>query len=152
MEQTFNDLYREKQQTRQGLIGFTIWTFTETAVGIAQEHFLIKEIQKNFLTNLKSPALVSLLFVIPFMILEAVATRNLNAVFNLPLFGILWLLPMLFLLILIPIVRNARAGNSIAAKPVTFTFSVIFLILIAFVWISIIADQMPCFLGIPNCD
>ena len=107
---------------------------------------------KNFITNLKSPGLISLIFVIPFMIMEAIATQNLSVIFNVPLFGILWLLPLAFILILMPIVRNVRAGNSIMGKPVTFVLSIIFLVLIAFVWVGIVADQMPCFLGVPNCD
>jgi hypothetical protein len=86
------------------------------------------------------------------MIMEAVNTRNLNTIFNLPLFGTLWLLPVIFFIILIPIVQNVRAGNSLAAKPVRLLLSIIFLALIAFVWGSIVADQMPCFLGVPNCD
>lgn len=154
MEQTFSDRYSEIQQTQHGVFGFTLWVFTETAVGIAQEHiFTIKENQmKNILTHIKSPAFISLLLVVPFMILEMVSTRDLNTIFNIPLFGVMWLLPLAFLLILTPIVRNMRTGNSITAKPVTFVFSIIFLILIAFVWVSIVADQMPCFLGVPNCD
>jgi len=34
MQQTFNDLYKErKQQAEQGLFGFVLWTFIETALG-----------------------------------------------------------------------------------------------------------------------
>jgi hypothetical protein len=29
MEQTFNDLYNEKQLTKQALLGFVLWTFSE---------------------------------------------------------------------------------------------------------------------------
>lgn len=156
MEQTFNDLYNERRQFQNGLIGFTIQTFTETAVGIAREHIvLIMEIDpmKNMLTNIKSPALISLLLVIPFMIMEVVNTRNLNAIFNVPLFGFMWLLPTIFILILVPIVRNLRrAGNSLMANPVSLFISVIFLVLIAWMWASLLIDQMPCFLGVPNCD
>jgi hypothetical protein len=155
MEQTFNDLYNEKRQFETGFVGFTILAFTETALGIAQEHILLiteMDPMKNVLTNIKSPALISLLLVIPFIVLEIVNTRNLNAIFNFPLFGIMWLLPMLFIIILMPIVRNVRAGNSVAAKPVILFLSIIFLAVIVFVWGSIVADQMPCFLGVPNCD
>ena len=30
MQQTFNDLCNEKQQTKKGLFGFMLWTFVET--------------------------------------------------------------------------------------------------------------------------
>jgi hypothetical protein len=37
MEQTFSDLYRERQ-AKPGWFRFVLWTFIETAVGIAREH------------------------------------------------------------------------------------------------------------------
>ncbi|RPJ28108.1 MAG: hypothetical protein EHM33_05595 [Chloroflexi bacterium] len=154
MEQTFNDLYKERQ-IEHGWFSFVLWTFSETAIGIVQENILsFKEINpmKNILTNLGSPALISLLLVIPFMILEVVSTRNLNAIFNVPLFGILWFLPTAFLLILMPMVRNVQAGNSLMARPISLLVSMVFLIFIAFMWGGIVLDQLPCFLGIPNCD
>ena len=107
---------------------------------------------KNTLTNFRSPALISLLLVIPFMIMEVINTQDLNTIFNIPLFGIIWLLPMIFIVILIPIVQNVRAGNSLMAKPVRLIISVVFLVLIALMWTTLIVDQMPCFLGVPNCD
>jgi hypothetical protein len=156
MEQTFNDLYNERRQFQTGLLNFTIRMFTETAIGIAREHILlITEIDpmKNVLTNIKSPALISLLLVIPFMIMEVVNTRNLNAIFNVPLFGFLWILPMIFIALLMPIVRNLRqAGNSLMANPVGLLLRIVFLLLIAWMWASLLIDQMPCFLGVPNCD
>ena len=107
---------------------------------------------KNILTNVKTPAFIGLLFVIPFMIMEAVNTQNINAIFNVPLFGIMWLLPTTFMIVLMPIVRNILAGNSLMANPASLLISVVFLVLIGFMWTSLLMDQMPCFLGVPNCD
>jgi hypothetical protein len=39
MEQTFNDLYRERQ-TKPGRFSFVLWTFVDTALGIVREHVL----------------------------------------------------------------------------------------------------------------
>lgn len=155
MEQTFNDLCTEKRQTRQGLFGFVLSAFVETIAGIVQEYILLftqGDPMKNTFTNFRSPALIGVLFVIPFIVMEVVNTRNINAVFNIPLFGIMWLLPTIFIIILMPVIRNVRTGNSFAAKPVTLVLSILFLVLIALAWGSIVADQMPCFLGAPNCD
>lgn len=107
---------------------------------------------KNIFTNFKSPAIIGLLFMIPFMIMEVVNTQNFNAVFNIPLFGIMWLLPTIFIIILVPIVRNIRAGNNMMANPINLLLRVVFLVLIAWVWMGALIDQMPCFLGVPNCD
>ena len=42
MEQTFNDLYKErKRQTEQRFFSFVLWMFVETAVGITREYILI---------------------------------------------------------------------------------------------------------------
>lgn len=83
MEQTFNDLCNEKRQTKQGLFGFMLSAFVETIAGIIQEHILLftqGDSMKNTLTNFRSPALIGLVFVIPFMVMEVVNTRNIRAV------------------------------------------------------------------------
>ena len=121
MEQTFSDLYREKQQSQQGLIGFTIWTFIETAVGIVQENILsMKEFNpmNTILTNLKAPTLISLLLILPFIIMEVVNRRNFNEDFPFMLFFVLWLNLFAISLILLPIVRGRRTGNHDMANPV----------------------------------
>jgi hypothetical protein len=107
---------------------------------------------QNILTNLKLPAIISALLVIPFMIMEVVNRRNFNEGFPIPLFVIMWLLPVLFLLTGMPIVRNVRAGNSILANPILLLIRVVFLALLVWMWFGILIDQMPCFLGVPNCD
>jgi hypothetical protein len=107
--------------------------------------------KKMFLT-LQSPALISLLLIIPFMIRELVNRRSFNEGFPISLFIIMWLLPVLFMVTGIPIVRNLRARNSVIANPVTLFVRVIFLAFLLWMWFGILIDQMPCFLGIPNCD
>jgi len=107
---------------------------------------------KNMLINLRSPALISLLLVLPFMILELINRQSFNEGFPIPLFVILWLLPLIFIVVLMPIVRNVRAGDSLMAHPIQLLIRVVILVLIAWMWTSLLVDQMPCFLGVPNCD
>lgn len=155
MEQTFTDLCNEKRQTKIGLFSFVLWTFVETASGITKEYVLLitqGDSMKTIFMNFRSPAVISLLLVIPFMILELVNRRNFNEGFPIPLFVIMWLLPILFIVTLMPIVRNIRAGNSIIASPVNLLIRVVVLVFIASMWTGILIDQMPCFLGVPNCD
>lgn len=38
MEQTFNDLCRERQKAGSGLFGFALWMYAETSAGIFREH------------------------------------------------------------------------------------------------------------------
>lgn len=103
-------------------------------------------------TNLKGPAILSLILVLPFMLLEVVSRRNLPESFPVFLFSLLWLLPTVFIITLMPMVRTVRAGNSLIANPVTLLLKVVLLAVVAVVWASLLMDQMPCFLGVPNCD
>jgi len=107
---------------------------------------------QNILTNLRSSALISLLLMFPFMLLELVNRRNFNEGFPIFLFGFLWFLPLLFMMTMMPLVRNVRAGNSLLANPITLLLRVVLLGFITWVWLSVVIDQMPCFLGVPNCD
>ena len=156
MEQTFNDLVRERQRAEPGLFGFVLWTFIETITGIMQEHGLLMTkggSMKNIFMNFRSPALISLILVIPFMIMEVLNRRNFNEGFPIPLFVIMWVLPIIFIVTLMPIVRNLRrAGNSLIASPVNLLIRVVILVFIVWMWMGLLIDQMPCFLGVPNCD
>jgi len=155
-EQTFNDLCNErKHQAEGGLFGFVLWMFVETAIEIVQEHILlIKEMNpmKTILTNLSSSVIISLLIVLPFMILELVTRSNIPRS-NLSIGGFvyMWLFPMTFILILMPIVRNIRAGNNVMANPVSLLLRVVFLVILVWAWGAFIIDQMPCFLGGSGC-
>jgi hypothetical protein len=155
MEQTFHDLYRERREASQGLFGFVLWTFLETSGGIIEEHVLrIRQgdIMQAFLTTLKVPAFISFLIVLPFVIMEVVNTGSFNEGFPILLFVVMWFLPVIFLLILMPIIRTIRAGKSLLSRPIRLLLSVAALVLIAIVWTGALIDQMPCFLGVPNCD
>ncbi len=82
---------------------------------------------KQITSSLRAPAIISFLLVLPFMILDLVfkVTHRLHALslkhaldFAV-LFGLLWLLPTTFLVILMPLVRNVRAGNTLMAHPLS---------------------------------
>ena len=80
---------------------------------------------KKILTNLTLPAIISFLIILPFMFLEFifVIVKRLDfdlrdALDSIVTFGFLWLGVAAILLILRPIVRNIRAGNTIIANPV----------------------------------
>jgi len=156
MEQTFNDLFNEqKRRIEQELFSFVCWMFVETVMGIIKEHGLMiteGNAMKNIFTILRSPAIVSLILVFPFLILELVNRRNFHEGLPVPLFVIMWLFLLLFFLTVMPVVRSVRAGISIVANPIILLLRVVFLAFIAWMWLSLLIDQMPCFLGVPNCD
>ncbi len=102
--------------------------------------------------NLKVPAIVSAVLVLPFMILELVNRRDFHDGFPIVLFGLMWLLSLSFIVILMPVLRSPPAGNRNMPNPLSLLPRIVFLILIAWLWVDLILDQMPCFLGVPNCD
>ncbi len=79
----------------------------------------------TILTNLRLPAKVGFLIILPFMFLEFifVVVKRLNfdvrdALDSVVVFGSLWLGVAGILLILLPLVRNLRAGNTFMANRV----------------------------------
>jgi hypothetical protein len=107
---------------------------------------------KNMFITLRSPAILSFILVFPFLIMELANRQNSMEAFPLPLFVMLWLLPMVFIVILMPVLQNVRMGNSLMAHPVQLLIRVGILVLIAVFWTGILMDQISCFLGVPNCD
>ena len=106
---------------------------------------------KKFAADLRLPFLVSFLLVIPLMAMEYINRRGFGEEFPVALFVTLWMLPLLFMLLLMPLVKNIRSGNKINVTPRLFARASL-LIFIAWFCIMILIDQMPCFLGVPNCD
>ena len=102
--------------------------------------------------RLRSPALISSLLVLPVMILELVNRRYFDEGFPIPLFVFLWLLPMIFTVRLMSILRDVRTGNRTMTNPIGLVVNAALLIFVAWLWIGTLIDQMPCFLGVPNCD
>ena len=107
---------------------------------------------KNMFMTIRSPALISLLLVIPFMVMEIVNRRGFHEGFTIPLFAMMWILPVIFIITGMPILQNLRAGNSLMAQPVNLLIRIVILVFVAWMWTSLLIDQMPCFLGVPNCD
>jgi hypothetical protein len=113
IEQTFNDLYKERQ-IKGGGFSFVLWMFVETARGIFRERlFLIAEgdVMQTVLRTLGSSGVFSLLLILPFMIMEVVNRRTFNEDFPVVLFFVMWLNLFAISLILLPIVRGRRTGN-----------------------------------------
>lgn len=51
-----------------------------------------------------------------------------------------------------PIVRTLRSGGSLFAHPIHLIIVVVISFLFAAGLVSLIVDQWPCFVGVPNCD
>jgi hypothetical protein len=64
-----------------------------------------------------------------------------------------WLLALVaFIVNLDPLVRDTRAGRSIATHPANLVVAIVTFSFVAFFAGSLIVDQYPCWIGVPNCD
>ena len=175
MEQTFNDLCNErKRQTEQGLFGFVLRVFIETAIGIVKEHVLLTtqgNAMKNILTNPGSAAMISFILCLPLAILFPIAVFEIepfNGLFK-TLFteadgyststlgytvmcSLMLSLPVAFIVSVAPIVRNLRGSGRLLAHPINLVFAIAIFVVIATIVGGIIVDQYPCWIGVPNCD
>jgi len=102
--------------------------------------------------SLRGPAIISSVIVLPLLILELVNRRAVREGFPFPLFGLLWLLPLFILLILRPCLRSLKAEPSTSASRFGCLAGIALCILVGRLWLGIVLDQLPCFLGVPRCD
>lgn len=109
---------------------------------------------KDIASNRRSAALISSILVLPFGILQFLfnPVETQNGLDLIVLFGLMWLLPFSFIVMVKRMVRTAKAGTPITARPMYLFLSVACLALLATAWVSLVMDQLPCFLGVPNCD
>lgn len=105
---------------------------------------------KLTLTRLERAALVGFVLVVPFLFLELMNRRHYEEYFPFPLFGFLWFLPAAFTLVLTRLL--SQHGRRAALHGIHLVLGGALLLLIAGLWIGLVADQMPCFLGVQFCD
>ena len=106
----------------------------------------------QYFRTLSFPAMLSLFLLLPFLLLEVANRRQYHEPFPYSLFAVLWLLQLVFLLLLKPVLQGIRLGKTGGLPRLLLFLCAVCLALIAWAWVSLLADQMPCFLGVPNCD
>jgi hypothetical protein len=107
---------------------------------------------RKLLNDIKIALPVSLLLTLPFLFMELVNRHAYQEQIPYSLFGGMMFFPLAFILILLPILRAIRSGNRARINAVTLLFGIFFMIVLAGLWFTFVIDQMPCFLGVPNCD
>ncbi len=123
----------------------------------------------NILTNPKSAAIAGLVLCLPFAFLLTLLLLDVSptlgavqpllvtpdpdapdVVGTLLAVGIVLLVVAAFLLNLLQVVRAAQSRQSVAARPMNLVLTVVTLAAIAMVIGGIIADQYPCWVGVPK--
>lgn len=98
---------------------------------------------------LPTAALVGTVLVVPLIYLE---TRRGYPSFPYPLFTVLWLVPIAAVLLAAPLIGAIRGADGVLARPAVTVARLGLLALAVLFWLTLVHDQMPCFLGVPNCD
>jgi hypothetical protein len=107
---------------------------------------------KNITKNTIIATLAGLVVVIPFIVLEWINTSGFTQKeFPTAIFTFMWLNVGLFVFTLISLVKNVREGV-LRTSLIVIVPKVVFLIILALGFTNLVADQLPCFLGVPNCD
>jgi hypothetical protein len=100
---------------------------------------------------LRLPLIFGFVMVLPLFIMELINRDGFNEDFPFLLFEFLGALPAAFFLIAAALVQNVR-------KPFSRKFTFVnvagwaSLIFILWLWLHVVWDQLPCFLGGINCD
>jgi len=124
-----------------------------TGKEIKKRHEKLKSnLMTYFLHRLKISAILGFLIILPFIFMEVVNRWQYHEGFPVKLFIVLWLEPAALIMILMPVLQSIKNKESIFANPLILMIRIIFMTFIAIAWINVIIDQMPCFLGVPNCD
>jgi hypothetical protein len=168
MEQTFNDLYRERQRDHR-LFTFTVWTFIETSVGIVREHVLLMsegDSMRAILSNPRSAAITSFMLCLPigllFMIfnldikpltepivsLLTVNGSDVNGLGRKVLIAGMLLVPVAFIINLLPLLKKEGRRTLPIANIIV---GAVILLILAVTWGGLLLEGIYCLQGI-RCD
>jgi hypothetical protein len=96
--------------------------------------------------------LISSGLVLPFMVLQWVNRRTFHEEFPFVLFAFMSLQSLFIVLLLSPPLRRLRANGSLRALKPGHWAGLLLGVFLAVGYVNGVIDQLPCFLGVPNCD
>jgi len=99
-----------------------------------------------------APLLISAALVAPFIVLQWLNRRTLNEEFPLVLFIFMSLHSLFIVLLVTPALRRLRLERSVSALKLAHWTGLPVAAFLAYLYVDVVADQLPCFLGVPNCD
>jgi len=99
-----------------------------------------------------SSLLISSSLVGPFVVLQLVNRRTLHEDFPLVLFAFMFLHSLLIVLVLTPALRRLRAEGHLRALKLGHWTGLVLAAFLILGYAELVVDQLPCFLGVPNCD
>ena len=103
-------------------------------------------------TSLMNRVLIGAMLVAPFMVLQSVNRRAFGEEFPFALFVFMSLTSAGIVLALTPGLRRLRSERRLAALTLGHWAGLVAAALLVCVYAAVVLDQLPCFLGVPNCD
>ena len=101
---------------------------------------------------IRTSLLISSSLVGPFALLEVVNRRTFHEAFPHVLFAFMVLHSMVIALLLTPALRRLRAGGHLRELKLGAWTGLALAAFLILGYVEVIVDQLPCFLGAPNCD
>lgn len=93
-----------------------------------------------------------ILLTAPFIILEWINTPGFLSMGVPPLFFIMWFSGSIFTFVLRSVLFALQDRKKIKVNLFIVIMKIAFLILLTWIFVGLVIDQWPCFIGIPNCD
>jgi hypothetical protein len=96
--------------------------------------------------------MISAALVVPFIVLQWINRRTFHEDFPFVLFTFMSLHALFIVLLLTPALQRLRAERSLRALRLGHWVGLLLGVLLVYVYANVVIDQLPCFLGVPNCD
>jgi len=103
---------------------------------------------KSFGTSL----LISSTLVAPFIVLQLVNRRAFHEELPFVLFTFMSLHSLLIVLLVTPALRCLRSERRLRALTLGHWAGLALSAFLTVAYVNVVIDQLPCFLGVPNCD
>jgi hypothetical protein len=106
----------------------------------------------GILKSFRAPLLISAILVVPFFVLEWMNNRTLHEDFPFVLFVFMSLHSLFIVLLVTPALQCLRAERSLRALKPGHWVGLFLGVFLVYLYTNVVIDQLPCFLGVPNCD
>lgn len=108
-----------------------------------------KDSSQKIIGQLVVAVVIGFLLTVPFFITEAITTSGfVTSGFPLALFNTMWVIASLFMFLVIPFVM---AKGRPKGRTLYIVLRIALILILARMWIGLVIDQWPCFLGATGC-
>lgn len=96
--------------------------------------------------------LLGSILVAPFIVLELLSRRTFHEAFPLLLFTFMSVHALSIGLLLTPPLLRLQANRNLRTLRMGYWVLLLLAVFLGYVYVNVVIDQLPCFLGVPICD